>query len=72
MVVAYFGPRYGRERRQISTALPAKRSRLLGPCLAGDNGRSGPISGLFSPKRTAREAGDDPPDNERTSCGNAD
>ena len=73
IVLAYFGPRYGRERRQISTPLPAKRSRLLGQCLGGDNGRSvGPISGLLSPKRTAREAGDDPPDNEHTPCGNAD
>jgi hypothetical protein len=26
----------------------------------------------LSPKRTAREAGDDPPDNEHTPCGNAD
>ena len=58
------------------------RYPLLGPpkgpdywvnALGGDNGGSvGPISGLLSPKRTAREAGDDPPDNEHTPCGNAD
>jgi len=72
VVLAYFGPRYGRERRQISTALPAKRSRLLGQCFGGDNGGSvGPISGLLSPKRTAEQAGDDPRYNNQTRRRNA-
>ena len=39
--------------------------------------RSGPVrivawTSALSPKRTAREAGDDPPANEHTPCGNAD
>jgi len=52
--------------------LPAKRSQLLGQCLSRDNGKHWSETSLSSTKSTAREVGEDPPDNEHTRCSDAD
>ena len=46
--------------------------RLLGQCLSSDNGKHWSETSLSSTKLTAREVGEDPPDNEHTRCSDAD
>ena len=46
--------------------------RLLGQCLSSDNGKHWSETSLSSTKSTAREVGEDPPDNEHTRCSDAD